>query len=55
MHAVVGEAHRTIQARTNLEELPIPDAVVTQNFLVVIQSGSGLGIILGVIKGEGLI
>jgi len=39
----------------NLEELPISDAVVTQELVVAIQNCSGLGIILGVKKGEGLI
>ena len=55
MDVIIGEVHCVIQVETNLEELPISDAVVTQKFVVVIQNCSGLGIILGVIEGEGLI
>ena len=52
---VIGEVHRTVLVRTDLKPLPIPNAVVTQNSAIVIQDRSRLGVILGVVKGEGLI
>ena len=41
--------------RIDLEELPVPDAVETQGFLIIIQNHNGLGVLLGGVDGENLI
>lgn len=55
MHVVIGETYCVAQVRTDLEELPVPDAVVTKRSVIVIESRGRLHIILGVVKGEGLV
>ena len=41
--------------RIDLEELPVPNAVETQGFFVVVQNCNRLGVFLGVVDGESLI
>jgi len=41
--------------RTDLEELPVPSAVVSQEPVIFIQSCNRLRVLLGVIQGERLI
>ena len=57
MRVAAGEAssNNAAQARTDLEELPVSDAVVTQEFYILTQDCNRLSVLLGVIKGESLI
>lgn len=55
MHVVTGETSCAAQVKTDLEELPVPDAVVTQRSVIVIQDCDRLSVLLRVIKGKSLI